>query len=739
MSGFKSASQSSQNMLTTLLTPVRGVVLIDSALQRWLITRPEAALAAITDKLSWVLSTKKSSPEPLLAKEHWKLASEVSQPSFFENNYGFSKEELVAKPYKVPTTKVPPIFFLARNVNSPQLQFARGFVTRRASTPTPLGQSKPAASATGPDLPKEMADFIKAYEAGKAAGAGSGSDCSTSTSSSQGASQPFMATVTGSKDSGAGSNTVASRFWKMWKTGWGVLGVVAALIVVLNMATGKFKMISFNVVRGQNEIAPEDIDVDFDDVMGCEDAKSELRDIVDFLTYPEKYSALGGRLPKGVLLTGPPGTGKTLLARAVAGEAGVPFFHASGSEFDEVLVGQGARRVRDLFKTAKARAPCVIFIDEIDTVGGKRTTSTLHPYANQTINQLLSEMDGFVSNEGVIVLGATNRSDQLDKALLRPGRFDTSVEVPVPDMAGRLAILGLYLGKIKHDMSIDVDTLAKLTIGMTGAELENMVNMAAVKAAAEAKEWVSMQDLYDAHDKITLGTDKKSKVKDKDDLKVTAYHEAGHTLVAVHTKEATPLHKVTIIARGQTGGHTAFLPKNDQQMQTKAQCLARLDVGMGGRAAEELIFGKDQVTTGASSDLNGATRIAEAMVTSLGMSEKVGLRVLNRNEGESLVPPQYSPAQEELIDSEVNVLLNSSYARAMTILRTHRGELEALANALLKYETLDAEDVKSIIEGNPKRLAAKAAKARQQANHARQQHPSQPTAPQLPGLGGAPA
>merc|ERR1719295_324051 len=522
---------------------------------------------------------------------------------------------------------------------------------------------------------------------------------------------------------------------------WDRLQKFATVLVIASCLIGLYQVfgLNFKLSKSTNEISPEDIEINFDDVRGCDEAKRELQDVVEFLMNPDKFGALGGKLPKGVLLVGPPGTGKTLLARAVAGQAGVPFFHSSGSEFDEVLVGQGARRVRDLFKTAKQRAPCVIFIDEIDTVGGKRTTSTLHPYANQTINQLLSEMDGFVSNEGVIVLGATNRSDQLDKALLRPGRFDTSVEVPVPDMAGRLAILGLYLGKIKHDMSIDVDTLAKLTIGMTGAELENMVNMAAVKAAGEAKEWVSMQDLYDAHDKITLGTDKKSKVKDKDDLKVTAYHEAGHTLVAVHTKEATPLHKVTIIARGQTGGHTAFLPKNDQQMQTKAQCLARLDVGMGGRAAEALIFGKDQVTTGASSDLNGATRIAEAMVTSLGMSEKVGLRVLNRNEGESLVPPQYSPAQEELIDSEVNVLLNSSYARAMTILRTHRGEQEALANALLKYETLDAEDVKSIIEGNPKRLAAKAAKARQQANHARQQHPSQPTAPQLPGLGGAPA
>jgi len=740
MSGFKSASQSSQNMMASLWE-VRGVVLIDAALKRWMMARPEAALAAITDKFSWALSAKKSPPEPLLAKRHWKLASEVSQSSFFENNYGFSREEL-AKPAPAPALPaLPPVVmpsFLARNVNSPQLQFARGFKTRRADSPaTPLGNRKPSISAQpgGPELPKEMADFIKAYEAGKAAGAGG--DCSTSQGGgAAGSGAVGAAAGSTSKDKEAGGkDTLATKVWGSWKTFWGVMAVVIVTIQVLKSSTGSGFSVwfPFNGARGQNEIAPEDIDVNFDDVMGCDDAKSELREIVDFLTYPEKYSALGGRLPKGVLLTGPPGTGKTLLARAVAGEAGVPFFHASGSEFDEVLVGQGARRVRDLFKTAKARAPCVIFIDEIDTVGGKRTTSTLHPYANQTINQLLSEMDGFVSNEGVIVLGATNRADQLDKALLRPGRFDTSVEVPVPDMAGRLAILNLYLDKIKHDLSIDVETLAKLTIGMTGAQLENMVNMAAVKAAAEAKEWVSMQDMYDAHDKITLGTDWKSKVKDKDDLKVTAYHEAGHTLVAMHTKDATPLHKVTIIARGQTGGHTAFLPKNDQQMQTKAQCLARLDVGMGGRAAEELIFGKDQVTTGASSDLNGATNIAEAMVTSLGMSEKVGLRVLNRNQ-DSL-----SPAQEELIDSEVNSLLNGSYARAIAILRAHRGELEALAQALLKYETLDADDVKSIVEGNPKRLAAKAAKARQLANQSRQQNPSQPTGPQLPGLGGAPA
>lgn len=347
----------------------------------------------------------------------------------------------------------------------------------------------------------------------------------------------------------------------------------------------------------QVEVNPEDINVTFADVKGCDEAKQELHEIVEFLKNPDKFSTLGGKLPKGVLLVGPPGTGKTLLARAVAGEAGVPFFHAAGPEFDEVLVGQGARRVRDLFKAAKERAPCVIFIDEIDSVGAKRTNSVLHPYANQTINQLLSEMDGFHQNEGVIVLGATNRRDDLDQALLRPGRFDVQVTVPIPDFSGRQEIISMYLEKILHK-DIDIELLARGTTGFTGADLENMINQAALRAAIDGAEVVSMRHLESARDKVLMGPERKSRLPDEEANEITAYHEAGHAIVGYYTKESSPLHKVTIMPRGPSLGHTAYMPKKERYHVTKAQLLAMMDTAMGGRAAEELIFGPEKITSG---------------------------------------------------------------------------------------------------------------------------------------------
>lgn len=372
-----------------------------------------------------------------------------------------------------------------------------------------------------------------------------------------------------------------------------------------------------------NEVLQEEIDVTFDNVKGVDEAKQELQEIVEFLKSPEKFSALGGKLPKGVLLVGPPGTGKTLLARAVAGEAGVPFFHAAGPEFDEILVGQGARRVRDLFATAKQKAPCVIFIDEIDSVGAKRTNSVLHPYANQTINQLLTEMDGFRQNEGVIVLGATNRRDDLDKALIRPGRFDVEIQVPLPDFSGRKEIIKLYLDKIKYSNDVDLDVLARGTTGFTGADLENMINQAALRAAIDGLTSVSMQYIENSRDKVLMGPEKKSRIPDEEANRITAYHEAGHALVAHYTKESHPLHKVTIIPRGPSLGHTAYIPEKEAYHITKAQMLATMDTLMGGRAAEELIFGQDKITTGASSDLKKATRMAQNMVKDWGMSDKV--------------------------------------------------------------------------------------------------------------------
>uniref|UniRef100_A0A1B6CDD3 AAA+ ATPase domain-containing protein n=1 Tax=Clastoptera arizonana TaxID=38151 RepID=A0A1B6CDD3_9HEMI len=448
----------------------------------------------------------------------------------------------------------------------------------------------------------------------------------------------------------------------------------------------------------QVEVDPEEISITFSDVKGVDEAKQELKDVVEFLKNPDKFSVLGGKLPKGVLLVGPPGTGKTLLARAVAGEAGVPFFHAAGPEFDEILVGQGARRVRDLFKAAKERAPCVIFIDEIDSVGAKRTNSVLHPYANQTINQLLSEMDGFHQNDGVIVLGATNRREDLDKALLRPGRFDVEVTVPTPDFTGRLEILNLYLNKIRSK-AVDAELLARGTTGFTGADLENMVNQAALRAAIDGADSVSMKHLESARDKVLMGPERKSRIPDEETNEITAYHEGGHAIVAYFTKDSHPLHKVTIIPRGPSLGHTAYIPEKERYHVTKSQLLAMMDTMMGGRAAEELIFGPDKITSGASSDLKQATSIATHMVKDWGMSEKAGLRT-HENEKQSLIAvSDISPQTANVLDTEIQKLLQESYERAKLILKTHQREHKLLAEALMKYETLDADDIKAIMMG----------------------------------------
>uniref|UniRef100_A0A8D3BNY5 YME1 like 1 ATPase n=1 Tax=Scophthalmus maximus TaxID=52904 RepID=A0A8D3BNY5_SCOMX len=333
--------------------------------------------------------------------------------------------------------------------------------------------------------------------------------------------------------------------------------------------------------------------VTFEHVKGVEEAKNELQEVVEFLKNPQKFTVLGGKLPKGILLVGPPGTGKTLLARAVSGEADVPFYYASGSEFDEMFVGVGAGRIRNLFKEAKANAPCVIFIDELDSVGGKRIESPMHPYSRQTINQLLAEMDGFKPNEGVIVIGATNFAEALDNALVRPGRFDMQVTVPRPDVKGRTEILNWYLSKIKAEI------IARGTVGFSGAELENLVNQAALKAAVDEKEMVTMKDLEFAKDKILMGPERKSVEIDKKNKTITAYHESGHAIVAYFTKDAMPINKATIMPRGPTLGHVSMLPENDRWSETRAQLLAQMDVSMGGRVAEELIFGDDYITTGA--------------------------------------------------------------------------------------------------------------------------------------------
>ncbi|XP_047038183.1 ATP-dependent zinc metalloprotease YME1L [Helicoverpa zea] len=490
--------------------------------------------------------------------------------------------------------------------------------------------------------------------------------------------------------------TKASKYLKLVQQ---LLTIVLFLAIFVSLMASVSGTVFRIQLGNQVEVDPEDISVTFEDVKGADEAKQELKDVVEFLKSPEKFSTLGGKLPKGVLLVGPPGTGKTLLARAVAGEARVPFFHAAGPEFDEILVGQGARRVRDLFKAAKERAPCVIFIDEIDSVGAKRTNSVLHPYANQTINQLLSEMDGFHQNEGVIVLGATNRRDDLDQALLRPGRFDVEVNVPTPDYGGRREILELYLARVRAHPEVDCDVLARGTTGFTGADLENMVNQAALKAAIDGAKTVTMKYLEDARDKVLMGPERRSRLPDEEANTITAYHEGGHAIVAYFTKDSHPLHKVTIIPRGPSLGHTAYIPAKERYHVTKQQLLAMMDTMMGGRAAEELVFGPEKITSGASSDLKQATSIACHMVREWGMSEKVGLRTMESSRTALQQSEQLGPYTNELVDGEIKKILSDSYDRAKAILRNHAKEHKALAEALLKYETLDADDIKAIMNG----------------------------------------
>uniref|UniRef100_A0A8B9ST33 ATP-dependent zinc metalloprotease YME1L1 n=1 Tax=Anas platyrhynchos TaxID=8839 RepID=A0A8B9ST33_ANAPL len=432
--------------------------------------------------------------------------------------------------------------------------------------------------------------------------------------------------------------------------------------------------------------------VTFEHVKGVEEAKQELQEVVEFLKNPHKFTVLGGKLPKGILLVGPPGTGKTLLARAVAGEADVPFYYASGSEFDEMFVGVGASRIRSLFREAKANAPCVIFIDELDSVGGKRIESPMHPYSRQTINQLLAEMDGFKPNEGVVIIGATNFPEALDNALIRPGRFDMQVTVPKPDVRGRTEILKWYLNKIKYDQSVDPEIIARGTVGFSGAELENLVNQAALKAAVDGKDMVTMKELEFSKDKILMGPERRSVEIDEKNKTITAYHESGHAIIAYYTKDAMPINKATIMTRGTTLGHVSLLPENDRWSETRSQLLAQMDVCMGGRVAEELIFGSDHITTGASSDFDNATKIAKLMVTRFGMSEKLGVMTYTDT-------GKVSPETQSAIEQEVRTLLRDSYERAKNILKTHAKEHKNLAEALLKYETLDAKEIQIVLEG----------------------------------------
>lgn len=460
--------------------------------------------------------------------------------------------------------------------------------------------------------------------------------------------------------------------------------------------------------RSKARLLGEDqVKVTFADVAGCEEAKAEVVELVDFLRDPGKFQKLGGRIPRGVLLVGSPGTGKTLLAKAVAGEAKVPFFTISGSDFVEMFVGVGASRVRDMFEQAKKQAPCIIFIDEIDAVGRHRGAGLGggHDEREQTLNQLLVEMDGFEGNEGVIVMSATNRPDVLDPALLRPGRFDRQVVVPLPDIKGREQIINVHLRKVPLAEDTDALAIARGTPGFSGADLANLVNEAALFAARENLKLVGMEQLDKAKDKIMMGAERKSMVMDDDEKKLTAYHEAGHAIVGLCVPEHDPVYKVTIIPRGRALGVTMFLPEQDRYSHSRRRLESQLCSLYGGRIAEELIFGADAVTTGASNDIERATEIARKMVKQWGLSvlgpmnfgEEEGEVFLGRGQQQS---KDISEKTFEKIDEEVSSIVHRNYERAEAILKEYSDKLHMMASALIKYETIDAEQIKQIMAGS---------------------------------------
>ncbi len=473
------------------------------------------------------------------------------------------------------------------------------------------------------------------------------------------------------------------------------------------MQAGGGKALSFGKSRARLMTDSQE-KVTFEDVAGIEEAKEELEEIVEFLRDPKKFTRLGGRIPKGVLLVGAPGTGKTLLARAIAGEADVPFFSISGSDFVEMFVGVGASRVRDLFNQGKKNAPCIIFIDEIDAVGRHRGAGLGggHDEREQTLNQLLVEMDGFESNEGVILISATNRPDVLDPALLRPGRFDRQVVVPVPDIGGREGILKVHLKKKLVADDVDLSVLARGTPGFTGADIENMVNEAALMAARLGKDRVEMVDFEQAKDKVMMGTERRSMIISEEEKKITAYHESGHTLVAKFLPDADPIHKVTIIPRGRALGLTQQLPVDEKHTYPKEHLLNNIIILMGGRAAEEIVL--DTQTTGAGNDIERATDLARKMVCDFGMSEELGPLTFGKNEEQIFLGREiaqhrdYSELTAQKIDAEVKKIVDGSYSKAHQLIEHNMDILHNMATALLERETLNSEDIDKIIEDGQK-------------------------------------
>ena len=498
------------------------------------------------------------------------------------------------------------------------------------------------------------------------------------------------------------------NFWGSALISWAPLIAIGAIwfFVMRQMQSGSGKAMGFGKSKAKL-LTEKQGKVTFADVAGVDEAKDDLQEVVEFLKDPQKFQKLGGKIPRGALLVGPPGTGKTLLARAIAGEAGVPFFTISGSDFVEMFVGVGASRVRDMFEQAKKNAPCIIFIDEIDAVGRHRGAGLGggNDEREQTLNQLLVEMDGFEANEGVIIVAATNRPDVLDPALLRPGRFDRQITVGNPDVRGREQILQVHMKHVPMAPDVDAKILARGTPGFSGADLANLVNEAALLAARRNQRVVTHQEFEDARDKVLMGPERKSMAMSEEEKKLTAYHEAGHAIVGLTVPAGIPVHKATIVPRGRSLGMVKFLPEGDRYSMKFIEYTSQLAVAMGGRVAEELTFGKQNITSGASGDIQQATKLARAMVTQLGYSDDLGTVAYGDNQEEVFLGHSVSRTQNvseataQKIDKEVKRLIDTGYADARRILTKRRKDLVALANALLEHESLTGDEVKQILAG----------------------------------------
>ncbi|MDY7025724.1 MAG: ATP-dependent zinc metalloprotease FtsH [Pseudomonadota bacterium] len=484
-----------------------------------------------------------------------------------------------------------------------------------------------------------------------------------------------------------------------------ILGLIIFFMRQMQGGGGRGNPMSFG--KSKAKLIPEDqIKTTFADVAGCDEAKEEVGEIVEFLKDPDKFGRLGGRVPKGILMVGPPGTGKTLLAKAIAGEAKVPFFTISGSDFVEMFVGVGASRVRDMFEQARKSSPCIIFIDEIDAVGRARGNGNFsggHDEREQTLNQMLVEMDGMGSSEGVIIIAATNRPDVLDKALLRPGRFDRQVNVSLPDIKGREQILNVHMKKVPLDKDVDPLVIARGTPGFSGADLANLVNEAALFAARQDKRLVDMRNFEDARDKIMMGAERRSMVMSEKEKEATAYHESGHAILGWLMPEHDPVHKVTIIPRGRALGVTHYLPEDDKHSHSLRYLKGRLVSAYGGRVAEEMMYGNEGISTGAQGDIQYATQMARAMVTRWGYSDKLGPLLYQEDENGFGVSQAFSPDTAKIIDDEAKTLIENAYDQARDLLKTHEDKLHAMKDALMKYETIDAQQVADIMNGSPVR------------------------------------